>query len=63
MGQCVEASRVALSRQRLALYFRADAGFANREVEVYEHLEAGARMRSDQKQVDHRDEPVRKALM
>jgi hypothetical protein len=61
MGQCVEAGRVALSRQGLALYFRADAGFANRE--VYEHLEAGGRKRSDQKQVDNRDEPFRKALM
>jgi hypothetical protein len=29
-------------------YFRADAGFANPEVEVYDHLEAGGRMRSDQ---------------
>jgi hypothetical protein len=43
------------------IYFRAVAGFANPE--VYEHLEAGGRMRSDRKQVDKRDEPLRKALM
>jgi hypothetical protein len=43
------------------IYFRADVGFANPE--VYEHLEADGRMRSDQKQVDNRDEPLRKAFM
>jgi hypothetical protein len=62
MGQCVEAGRVALSGAKVSrIYFRADAGFANPE--VYEHPEAGGRMRSDQKQVDNRDEPFRKALM
>ena len=45
----------------LRIYFRADAGFANPA--VYEHLEVGGRMRSDQKQVDTRDEPFRNALM
>jgi hypothetical protein len=59
MGQCVEAGRVALSVQGLAhLFPRADAGFAHPD--VYEHLEAGGRMRRDQKQVDNRDGPVRK---
>ena len=43
------------------IYFRAVAGFANPE--VYEHLEAYGRMRSDQKQVDNRDEPLGKAFM
>ena len=43
------------------IYFRADAGFANPE--AYEHLEAYGRMRSDQKQVDNRDEPLGKAFM
>ncbi|MGH6835125.1 MAG: hypothetical protein ACREC9_06165 [Methylocella sp.] len=41
--------------------FRADAIFANPE--AYEHLEAGGRMRSDQKQVGNRDESFRKAVM
>jgi hypothetical protein len=40
------------------IYFRAEASFANPE--VYEHLDAGGRMRSDQKQVDNRDGPLRK---
>jgi hypothetical protein len=43
------------------IYPRAGASFAN--LEVYERLVAGGRMGSDQKQVDNRDEPFRKALM
>ncbi len=42
------------------IYFRAEASFANPE--VYERLEAGGRMWRDQKQVDNRDDPFRKAL-
>jgi hypothetical protein len=44
-------------------YFCADAGFANPKVEAYNHLEAGGRMRSDQQQVDNRDDPFRRAPM
>jgi hypothetical protein len=65
MGQCVEVSRyisVALYKGEVKrIYFRADAGVANPE--LHANLEAGGRRGGDQKQVDNRDESVRKALM